>query len=657
MKTDVTHILLAAALLLSFVPAVRAQNSPLIAIRNADSVATDDLGRTLPTFPQTGPPKPGRWVGLFYWQWHGPDRWGPDYNMTDFLATHPRFMDFSAHPPGGPDFPTWYWAEPLFGYYKSTDPWVIRKHLVLLADAGVDFLFLDYTNGAIYDPELRTLLSVARELKADGVPVPRLVFFLNSEPEWKIEALYNEWYKPGKYDDLWFRWQGKPLMMAPPPTDATKFRQKTPLAEVQNYFTWRPTWAFQDAAKEPTKWRFMDDLKDGGRQRPALGPDGKPEQIVVNKSTGGPIWDNMTSGGVSTFPGHVPAYNDQWLSAANGKGLFFQYMWNNALKAPAPILLVTGWNEWTASVWETPGVVMLGRKTVAGQGHIVDEFNMDFNRDLEPMKGGYGDDYYWQFVANVRRYKGMEPPQTASAPQTIRLTGPLSQWQNVRPLFRDARGDAANRDWDGCTPHSHYTDTSARNDIVLSQVARDARTVFFHVRTAAPLSPATDRNWMELLIDADADPRTGWNGYDLRINRRRTGNQCSVERFVGGDRRWRPVGEAPFRVYGNDLILTLPRALFGPVRKPLLFDFKWADNLPDDPDIMDFYSKGDVAPDARFNFRFQAADAVRPISAKPERLAGSGASETRARRRSGEPRPHKSVTPAHWRRMPRNQQA
>ena len=113
-------------------------------------------------------------------------------------------------------------------------------------------------------------------------------------------------------------------------------------------------------------------------------------------------------------------------------------MWDNALKAPAPILLVTGWNEWTASVWETPGVVLLGRKTQKGQGHIVDEFNMDFNRDLEPMKGGYGDDYYWQFVANMRRYKGMSAAANAVRAANHPAHGPHSQWDGVRPLYHDA---------------------------------------------------------------------------------------------------------------------------------------------------------------------------------------------------------------------------
>ena len=599
------------ALLLAFlgsasVQKTLAQNSPQIAIGNANWTATDALGRTLPTSQDVGGPKPNRWMGLFYWQWHGDDRWGKNYNMTEFLKTHPRFMDFSAHLPGEPGNPTWYWAEPLFGYYRSTDPWVIRKHLVLLADAGVDFLFLDYTNGSVYDKELQAFLDVAEDLKRAGTPVPRLVFFLNSEPDWKIASLYTKWYKPGRYDDLWFRWQGKPLMMSRPPEDQSKFASEAEAKSVQDYFTWRPTWAFQDAAKEPRKWRFIDDLKDGGRQRPALGPDGKPEQIVVNKSTGGPIWDNMQTGGVSTFPGHVPTYDAQWLSQDRAKGLFFQYMWDNALKSPAPILLVTGWNEWRASVWETPGVVMLGRTTGPGQGHIVDEFNMDFNRDLEPMRGGYADDYFWQFVSNMRRYKGMKPPETASAPKTIAVNGSLTQWSGVRPLFRDARNDIAQRDFPGSTPGAYYKNSSARNDIVMAQAARDPKTVYFRVQSAAPLSPPTDKNWMLLLIDADDNPKTGWHGYDYVVNRRRDGVKCTVERNQGGEWKWQPVGSAAWHVSGADLVLAVPRKSLGllPGQKPLTFDFQWADNLPVSPDIMDFYSAGDTAPDARFRYRY-----------------------------------------------------
>ena len=604
-KTNYLLALALAALLLTGQRPAPAQNSPQIAIDNASCVATDALGRRLPTYTEVGGPKPNRYVGMFYWQWHGPDRWGPDYNVTEFLKTHPGFKDFEAHPKGGPSDPTWYWAEPLFGYYLSTDPWVIRKHLKMLADAGVDFLFLDYTNGSIYDAELKQFLTVAEDMKAKGVHVPRLTFFLNSEPEWKIEALYRTWYRPGKYDDMWFRWQGKPLLMASRPAQPLKMKEPALLPAIQDYFTWRPTWAFHDAAKEPTKWRFMDEFYQGHSQRPALGPNGKVEQMVTSKSLGGPLWGNMKTGGVSCAPGHVPVYNDQWVSPDASKGLFFQAQWDNAAKVAAPILLVTGWNEWTASVWETPGVVFLGRTTKPGQGHIVDEFNEDFNRDLEPMKGGYGDDYYNQFVADMRRYKGMRPPTPPSAPRTIKLRESYKQWDAVRPVYRNAGGIAA-RDWDGATPHSHYHDDSARNDIVLAQVARDDTNLYFHVRASAPLTPASGRNWMLLLLDTDGSSATGWHGYDFLVNRSRIGGRCTIERNVGGAWSWKPVGMASFRRQGRDLMLVVSRRILQLPTPggPLTLNFKWADNIPDRPDIMDFYGKGDVAPYARFNYRF-----------------------------------------------------
>ena len=602
--TFTATLLSAAVLIFGGLKIACAQNSPQIAIANSDWAGTDALGRTLPTYRETGGPKPNRWVGMFYWEWHGPDRWGPNYDVTKFLKTHPKFQDFEAHPKGGPDYPTWYWGEPLFGYYRSTDPWVIRKQIVMLADAGVDFLFLDYTNGSIYDPELKTFLDVAEDLKSKGVAVPRLTFFLNSEPEWKVEKLYTEWYKPGKYDDLWFQWQGKPLLMSPQITDGSKLKDPALLPGIQSYFTWRPTWAFHDATKPPTQWNFLDNSP----QHPSPGPNGKVEQIVVSKSLGGPINTNMTSGSVSSYPGHVPVYNDQWVSPDAAKGLFFQYQWDKAASVGAPILLVTGWNEWTASVWETPGVPMLGRVTQKGQGHIVDEFNQEFNRDLEPMRGGYGDDYYCQFVEDMRRYKGMLPPEAPSASVKIAMNGPLTQWNTVRPLYQDTQGDTANRDWDAAVPKLHYTNTSARNDIVSAQIARSKSTLYFHVRTAKVLTPASDKNWMLLFVNTDANAKTGWHGYDFLINRRRTsqGSRCTVERNVGGKWAWRPVGEAALRGSGRDLVLAVPRSLFGvpEAHGPLTLDFKWADNIPASPDIMDFYTQGDAAPDGRFNYRF-----------------------------------------------------
>ncbi len=575
---------------------------PPVPISSALLTATDDLGRTLPTAAEVGPPRPNRWVGLFFFQWHANLRCWEYYDVTRWLKWHPYFSDWKAFRKGWPAHPTWYWAEPIFGYYRSDDPWVLRRQLALIAQAGVDFLYFDYTNALVYDHELQTLLKVRSELEAQGLVMPRLVFFLNFRPYKKAEHLYLEYYKRPELRDCWFYWQGKPLIMAPKPTEPSQLEHPGLLKELQDYFTWRPTWAFFDSAKYPHKWRFEDYTP----QRPALGPDGKIEQMVVSKALGAPIWNNMDIGSVSCTPGHVPTYDSQWLSKDVAKGLFFAKQWEIARKVAAPILLVTGWNEWTASVWEQPGVVFLRHKTTKGEGYFVDEFNQEFDRDLEPMKGGYGDAYYCQFLAEMRRYKGMLPAPEASAPRTIAIDGKFDDWGGVKPLYLDVAGDTAPRNWAGNPPDTHYAVTSGRNDFTLCQVAYDARHVYFHARCAAPLTRPAGRNWLLLLVDSDANPRTGWRGYDYLVNSTRKPGFCSLQRNVENQWRWHTVQGVPLAWSGCDLELALPRALFGESARPLRFAFKWLDNLPPSPTLYDLYNEGDCAPDGRFSYLFDS---------------------------------------------------
>ena len=137
--------------------------------------------------------------------------------------------------------------------------------------------------------------------------------------------------------------------------------------------------------------------------------------------------------------------------------------------------------------------------------------------------------------------------------------------------------------------------------------------LYFYVRTTNPLSPSTDPNWMELLVDADHDPTTGWNGFDFLINRTRTGSTCSIEKNVGGTWTWQSVGSAPIHFANNEIDLAVDRSLLGViVRRDSSFDFKWADNLPAMPTAMDFIDKGDTAPDGRFKYRFVEDAATAP---------------------------------------------
>jgi hypothetical protein len=89
------------------------------------------------------PARPNRTVGMFYFLTNRAPG-APIYDITKLLAQNPE------HPAYGPYGSAHWWGEPWLGYYQSDDPWVIRKHMQMLANAGVDVLVFDNTNGPTY---------------------------------------------------------------------------------------------------------------------------------------------------------------------------------------------------------------------------------------------------------------------------------------------------------------------------------------------------------------------------------------------------------------------------------------------------------------------------------------------------------------------------
>lgn len=85
-----------------------------------------------------------------------------------------------------------YWQEPLFGYYRSSDPWIVRRHLELLSYAQVDFIMMDFTNGVIYSETTIALLDAIREMLSQGISVPRMAFMLPNNEK-----------SPDTLDELW----------------------------------------------------------------------------------------------------------------------------------------------------------------------------------------------------------------------------------------------------------------------------------------------------------------------------------------------------------------------------------------------------------------------------------------------------------------------
>jgi hypothetical protein len=192
-------------------------NSPAWDTMSDTWAATDALGRVLPNATQTGPPRPDRWVGVFYFLWHGPHVNGGPYNVSEILRRDPDAMRKPTSPPWGPMGAMHHWGESQFGYYLADDPYVLRRHAQMLADAGVDFIVFDVTNQATYKHYYMALLKVFAAVRAAGGRTPQVVFLTPFwDPRRVVAELYADLYKPGLYPELWFRWDGKPLILADP---------------------------------------------------------------------------------------------------------------------------------------------------------------------------------------------------------------------------------------------------------------------------------------------------------------------------------------------------------------------------------------------------------------------------------------------------------
>ncbi|MEO8662086.1 MAG: hypothetical protein ABI693_26715 [Bryobacteraceae bacterium] len=543
--------------------------------------AVDGLGRALPTGAEAGPARPNKFVGIFYFLWFGQhDRSseGP-FVVADILAKYPNALKMPGSPPWGPEESPHYWGEPLYGFYLNSDPWVLRRHAWMLADAGIDTLIFDATNRYTYREECMNLCREFRELRKRGEHTPQIVFMVNTDAGATAQDIYEDLYKPGLYDELWFRWQGKPLLICDPEKAS---------AEVRAFFTLRRAhWPFEQVnthnawhweAAYPQVYGFTDDPRAPEEVNVSVAQNlRQADGVVTNMSDGNARGRSFHNGSTDTQPGAV------------NHGFNFQEQFGRALALDPPFVMVTGWNEWIAGRFTRPG------KDVV----FVDQFSEEYSRDIEPMRGGHLDHYYYQLVANVRRFKGMPQERAAWGPKTIDIAGSMAQWRDVMPEFLDHTGETAPRDFDGVAK-LHYTNKSGRNDFELMKVSHDEKYLYFYARTTEEITAPSGENWMTLLIDTGG--QANWEGYSFAVNRSAPG---ILERSSGGW-NWARAATVPYRVVGREIHVAVPRAALGLAegKTPLAVKFKWVDNLQKPGDIMDFYVSGDVAPEGRFQYRY-----------------------------------------------------
>ena len=172
----------------------------------------------------------------------------------------------------------------------------------------------------------------------------------------------------------------------------------------------------------------------------------------------------------------------------------------------------------------------------------------EFSRDIEPMKGGHGDNYYWQLVANVRRFKGVAALAKASAAKPIRIDGGFEQWRDVGPEFLDHVGETIPRDFDGAAGAAlrqpHRPQRPGRDE----GGTRCRKRLLLRPHARADHACRSDPNWMWLLDRRrPRTPRTGWEGYDFIVEPHLdAGRTTWLEKNVGGW-NWEKVAKASYR--------------------------------------------------------------------------------------------------------------
>ncbi len=582
--------------------------------------ATDGLDRTLPTQVETGGIREDKYVGIFYHTWHASHAmYGIPANVTNLLKENPEAIrDYNHKAWSG--YNIYFWNEPIWGYYNNgADRYVLRKQAELLADAGVDVVFFDNTNGTEnYMNAIFALCEVWAEARADGVRTPQISCMLNmfgyEDTAKQLIELYDKLYAKGLYQDLWFYWDGKPLMMGYPDELLNMGRQ-----DVFDFFSYRvtnPSYTESQAQILPhegnsgvffqgpsgfrkyTQWKWISIYP---QQKMRNKETRKVEQMCVCVAQNWSAAKGLTAmnaGDMVFGRGYTDKYGVNTSDEAVMAGLNFAEQWEYALEVDPTFIYITGWNEWVAGRYET---------SWGDPNALPDNATDGYSRDIEPSTGMLKDHFYNQMASYIRRFKGI-PTQV---PSSGAVSDPAHiDWSTVTPVFRAYAGNTLERNADGYRGY-HYENTTGRNDFVESRVTYDAENVYFMVKTADAITPYTDKAWMRLFIDvAGVEDDKNWETFEYMINRESpTADKTTLERSTGGW-NWESVTTVDYKVDGDTMVVTIPREALGLSDGDFTVNFKWSDNMQNDGDIMDFYTNGDVAPGARYKYNFTTVGAV-----------------------------------------------
>lgn len=285
------------------------------------------------------------------------------------------------------------WGTPLYGTYRSDDREIIYRHGQMFADAGIDFVFVDWSNNTTYHAEdnydagmsmIEDATDLLFEIWSEIPGAPKICIFvgpghsgynsvLDGNHQRKVDQVYERYVSNPKYSDMYFYYEGKPLLMCYGSTPV----DKAYLSSDRYSASW-------DDSRFTTRWlsgyvnqqntllksssdklsKFYWSWEERGEQSFSV-IDGRVEAITVSAATR-PDGSN------------IPAYERN-----DGKTLKKQFQRANDLGAG--IVILTTWNEWIYS--EQPSV--------------------EGSRDLEPSKQ-HGTFYYDLMCQQIYKFKGLK---------------------------------------------------------------------------------------------------------------------------------------------------------------------------------------------------------------------------------------------------------
>ena len=537
-------------------------------------------------------------VGIYYFVWHGMDvKMTGTYNITELLKNDPDSLWNDSLGAGSvsPVNTFHYWDEPLFGYYRSTDRWVIAKHMEMLTLADIDFLYVDVTNADPYFRSCTDLFLVMKEMIKKGWDVPRVVFYTNSYSILTIERIYNYFYTKKTYDEIWYRPDGvHPMIIGnyTPETDRAEARKRgdneydpKPLSQkITDFFDLRaaqwPDDEFNFYGIPWNEWSFPQPIHN------------RVMNVSLAQHPNLPFSNSVTLGRQYNWGRGYNYTTKENVEADAELGTNVQAQWDNVIKKKDKVdmVTVTGWNEWTAIKLVDPNY---GPKV-----YFVDTTNAEFSRDIEPQRnGGFEDSYYLQLIDNVRRFKSVSGKLALPAKASGDLMS-AAAWDDIKSIYYTGVEKAYERNSTSAGDVYIYKQDAPRNNLQYVKVADDGENVYFMVQSEADLTATGDASFLNVFIGADSLERKGWEGYEFVVE---AASKKLMKLDANGKRT--AVGDVTVSVSGKSAVIKVPVSALGATEG---IYFKVTDNF-NSANIMDSYTEGKCIPMGRLSWYYYLA--------------------------------------------------